>query len=92
MSQGATKAVWMHMLKNGGRWSCSELSRAIVGVSLHSVEIAVGAMSERGFIKRYERRSHSDRITFGVTKDCKVPNGVQLCELMAAGVLKEEAA
>jgi DNA-binding HxlR family transcriptional regulator len=90
-SDGTTRAVWLFLLRQGGRWSCAELAYALAGQSHHSIEQALTRMSADGFIKRFDKKVKGDRVTFGVTRECKVPRGIPLTALLEVGVLKEAA-
>ena len=91
MNDSPTKAVWLHLLKQGGRWSCAELAYALANQSHHNIEQALSRLSTDGFIRRYDKKVKGDRVTFGVTRECKVPRGVVLAQLIDVGVLRDAA-
>jgi hypothetical protein len=66
------------------------LIRPLAG-EISSVEVAQSLyrMAAGGMAKRYETGRRN--VVFGVTRECKVPRGVSLADLMSLGVLKDKA-
>lgn len=83
-------AVWLMLLKEGGRWSAAEVGER-VGMDQTAAATNLRFMEEFGTVKRWARGDKpTDRVRFGVTAECKVPRGVKLsdilaCDLKAAG-------
>ena len=72
--------VWLLMLREGGRWSATELADSL-GLKRPNVLMTMHAMALRGYAVRHgEAGSYS----YGVTGSCKVPNGVTLEDIRAA--------
>lgn len=84
----STKQIWLLMLREGGRWSIGE---TIEAAGLRAAKQTVPMMASTGSLVRFEKEKKGDRIRYGVTKNCKVPTGVTLAELMEVGVVKEVA-
>jgi hypothetical protein len=78
MTIGNTKAAWLHMLREGGRWRPLDL-KDVAGENFGRV---CTAMHESGSVKRFEPG------VYGVTADCRVPTCVTLAELMEIGIVK----
>lgn len=68
-------AVWLMMLKEGGRWTAAEVG-ARLGLDQTAAASALRAMHEFGTLQKWERSEANDRVRFGVTDDCKIPRGV----------------
>jgi DNA-binding HxlR family transcriptional regulator len=91
VSEGATKAIWMHLLKEGGRWTCAELRDALKEIPGHTVDVTLSRMTTRGLLNRFEKQAGCTSSSYGITRNCKVPYGVHLADLMGAGVVREPA-
>jgi predicted transcriptional regulator len=76
-------AVWLMMLKQGGRWTAAEIG-VHLGTDQSSAATALRAMVEFGTMARWDRSETNDRVRFGVTADCKVPRGVSVKEITEA--------
>lgn len=74
-------AVWLMMLKEGGRWTATEVGDRL-GIDQTAAASALRAMHEFGTVQKWERSEHNDRVRFGVTNACKVPRGVVLRDIL----------
>jgi hypothetical protein len=90
MQNGQTKAVWLLIAREGGRWSVREVTDTL-GDDFDSVSQGLHRMAQLGCLTHYPRTTQRNRVTFGVTAQCKVPQGVTLADLLAIGVLKVAA-
>lgn len=85
---GNHKLVWLHLLKEGGRWSVAEIAAAI-RMKPGAVNSCMYRFVLQGMVIRKptnkKGRAMSD---FGVTKQCRIPVGVTIAELEEIGVLR----
>lgn len=72
---GFTKAVWLFLLRHGGRWKVSELKDQDIGYNGRSLHADMRNLAETGMIARF------DGPAYGVTKDCRIPRGVTVGEI-----------
>jgi hypothetical protein len=89
-AESPTKTSWLHILKEGGRWTTGEMSE-VLGTDHCNSRGFLNSMVAAGSLKRFEPTEPGGKITFGVTVDCRVPMGVTLADLMQIGVVKESA-
>jgi predicted ArsR family transcriptional regulator len=87
-NNGTTREVWLRMLADGGRSTANEIAEDLSICSM-GVAQSLCRMAAGGMAKRYETGRRN--VVFGVTRDCKVPRGVSLADLMTVGVLKDAA-
>jgi predicted transcriptional regulator len=76
-------AVWLAMLKQGGRWTAAEVG-ALIGTDQSAAGTALRSMSDFGTVHRWDRSDTNDRVRYGVTADCKVPRGVAVKDIAEA--------
>lgn len=79
--------IWMHLVKEGGRWSVAEIAEAI-RMKPVAVNNALYRMFEQQMVDRRQRKDGYERVSFGVTVKCKIPLGVTLSALEKLGVLR----
>lgn len=92
MSKGpvfSNAAVWLMMLKEGGRWTAAEVGQRLA-IDQTAAASALRAMHEFGTVQKWERSPANDRVRFGVTPACKIPRGVTIsdvieCDLAGVG-------
>ena len=85
---GLARDIWLYICREGGRWSPDEIA-ARFSLPRQQAALAMHNMAGRvGSLRRYKDRG---RTRFGVTTECKVPHGVSLAELAAAGAISEPA-
>jgi hypothetical protein len=77
----SNSAVWLMMLKEGGRWTAAEVG-ARVGMDQTAAACALRSMHEFGTIQKWGRSETNDRVRFGVTVECKVPRGITVRDVM----------
>lgn len=89
---GVTKRIWLHMLREGGRWDADEVADLVKG-KRPAVVKGLNAMATCGSVKKFSKVA-GKRVQFGVTPDCKIANGVTIAEILAAnlGALAEPKA
>jgi len=81
VNEGLNARVWLHMLREGGRWSAAELSRACGYADVQGV---LSSMKKRGFAVSYEKSEAERRTTWGINASCKVPRGVTVQDIIDA--------
>lgn len=79
--QVETHAIWLVILREGGYWSSSELSKEL-GVPSDLISRVINAMARRGFVRRHEGAP----LNYSVDKSCRIPRAVKLADLMDAGI------
>lgn len=74
--------IWRYALEEG-RITCREVE-ARFGLKQCSGSAYLYKLHERGELTRFERdpAKSSSRIQYGVTKDCKIPRGVKIKEII----------
>lgn len=72
---GIVKDAWMHMLKDGGRWTAAEIKEQF-GRDIHAT---LNRMAAQGYAVQFG--DGRNRVKYGVTPDCKVPIGVTINDL-----------
>lgn len=82
-NKGISRAVWLLMLREGGRWRPPELSKSL---SQHMDGSTLTAMVNTGALRRFPLLGKKGS-EYGVTLGCKVPIGVTLKDLVEAGAL-----
>ena len=79
-------AMWLHMLKHGGRWTATELSR-FTHDNRDRADTMLNAMARRGIVSSYISGKRKNGRAYGVHLGCRFPRGVTLEQvLQAAGV------
>jgi hypothetical protein len=83
-----TAAIWLFLLKGGGRWTSGEIARGIAG-DTDGVSQLLSAMAQSGQVRKHPVVGKERRFAYGVTGDCKVPRAVTVraiadCVLAAA--------
>ena len=77
------RATWLHMLKEGGRWSARELADEL-GHDSDKVRNALVTLFQGDAVKRYSVPGHFSASNYGVTDDCVAPKFVTIKELSEA--------
>jgi DNA-binding HxlR family transcriptional regulator len=82
--RGTSKALWLYMLENGGRWTIGELRKTIVphDYSPHHLDKLLRTMADTGTVTRAPCTARKNGVAYGVTRDCGIPQGVTLQEVM----------
>lgn len=76
--------AWLLMLKEGGRWSTTEIrSRLGLDEQARSFHANIFSMARNGYATRYEPEPGKYRgAKYGVTLGCKVPLGVRVDQIL----------
>ena len=82
LTTGTTRTLWLHMLKEGGRWTATELA-AETRTDRRQADRLLRQMATIGHAVKFEGEPSS----FGVTPDCRVPREVTLADLHRAEAL-----
>lgn len=83
---GAIRTIWLHVLTEGGYSTVAEVAEA-VGRDRKITDKMLAYLASSGFCSRFENPDRKNGIGYGVTADCKVPNGVLVKDIVAAAGL-----
>ena len=81
-STGGTLAMWLHMYREGGRWTTRELRDALPDVDLQYNAGTLNQMARAGMVAEYRSNTTPPAISYGVTASCVMPRGIVLAQLM----------
>lgn len=87
---GGTKRIWVWLLAEGGRSSTAEVSAAL-DIDLADARGFLNSMVAAGSVKRFLPTEPGGFVTFGVTMDCRAPQGLTLRELADMGTVRAVA-
>ena len=76
-----TKDAWLLLLREGGWWSCAEVTERLFLGPEDGVHGVLHNMFMRGGVKR---QKIGKLLHYGVTPDCLVPEGATLKEIQEA--------
>lgn len=82
---GLVREIWLHICREGGKWTPEEIAarfdlpRQKAALTMHNMAGRCGSL---------QRFKQGGRAQFGVTKDCKVPQGLSLDELVSIGAIR----
>lgn len=77
------RAIWLLILKEGGRWGVGELADAL-DVNSSQICNMVAAMSSSGHIKMYPRGDGRKFNEYSVDPSCRIPTQVTMKDIMEA--------
>lgn len=82
MNNGIQKKIWLHICKEGGKWSVEETAQSL-NLEKSRCNTAMHNMASRAsmLVRSYDDRG---RTVFGVTADCTVPFGMTVDEIAGA--------
>jgi hypothetical protein len=83
--EGVTVRAWLHLAREGGRWSAAELGKCIGRDSGATLQL-LKSMSRSSHVRKYDLPNR--RVEFGITAACKVPRDVTLAELGQSGAIR----
>lgn len=78
-----TAAMWLHMLKHGGRWTATELCR-FTHDSRDRADTMLNAMAKRGIVSSYISGKRKNGRAYGVHLGCTLPRGLTLEQVLEA--------
>lgn len=78
---GLVKRIWLHIGSEGGWWTISEVADAL-GTSREAVNRTMHGMTTRQGLLCKSKRGRL--AAFGVTPECKIPNGLTLKDIASA--------
>ncbi|MCC2632164.1 MAG: hypothetical protein K0S48_50 [Ramlibacter sp.] len=87
---GIVKAVWLHLLTEGGRWRHAELAD-LLGCDRARMDSVLCGMLKRDYLVRFRDNSRKNGVAYGVTPACRIPGGITLQELSASPVATARA-
>ncbi len=67
--------LWLHLLKQGGRWRSMEVAAA-TGVNRREACWQLSGMAARGQVSKFQVPGKRRSFSYGVTRECKVPQAV----------------
>ncbi len=76
-------AIWLFLLKEGGRWSTREIAEAFGG-KIDRVCSLTHAMAGRGFVKRHHKGEYRAQYEYAVDGTCEVPRKVKMSDILEA--------
>lgn len=86
---GMTRSIWLHLLREGGRWSTAEIALALKLNPKRVMTILLN-MVRTNAVQRWEKTpSPKSRVRYGVTSTCAIPQGVTLADVVELAVVKE---
>ena len=86
---GIGRRAWLYMLREGGYWTSSELA-GVFNYDEKDMRVCLSGMAKADSLKRKPLADAKNRTSFGVTRDCSLPRGLRLQELIDAGAIKED--
>ena len=80
-----TRTVWLLLAVEGGRWSSGEIYDKLrpAGWSRKNAARYIADMAYSGLLKRYPAANDESRVSYGVTRDCKTPRGLEVKDFEA---------
>jgi hypothetical protein len=87
---GITRKFWLHMLHSGGHWSARELRDLLCphDYDAHAAEQLLRNLLQSGAVKRFRSAERKNGVAYGVTRDCVIPAGVNLKDVLSATLHK----
>jgi DNA-binding HxlR family transcriptional regulator len=80
-----TRAIWLLLLKEGGRWSVNEIGSELGAADPSLLCRFMHQMCERGYLRRHT--SPRERHQYSVDRTCKIPLFLTMGDLMDAGAV-----
>lgn len=80
---GLARRIWLLICSEGGKWAPEEIAeefnvpRQVAALAMHNMTRRTGALN---------RTKAKGRAKFGVTRDCTIPHGITVEQIMEAGV------
>lgn len=81
---GVVKDIWLHICKEGGMWTPDEIAQEF-GMPRETARVVMTSMQRRSGLLTTHKASN--RVSFGVTAECRLPVGVTVKELASVGVI-----
>ena len=82
---GLVKKMWLHIAKEGGRWTPEEIAIAL-GENKEVVNRALHSMAGRR--RCLSKIAIKGKPKFGVTEDCVIPRGITVKEMAEIEVVR----
>jgi hypothetical protein len=83
MTNGFTARAWLHMLREGGRWTAAELCEA-VDTRDSDASVYLKAMVAANSCRRHDKtEAKGSRVQFSVGPECTIPRGVTIGDVIA---------
>lgn len=84
MSTTTTARAWLAIAHGGGRWTIGDVMGVLPREQEKTLDNVVRQMASKGFLKFYEKDARNTFQRFGVTADCRVPQGLMNWEVLEA--------
>ncbi len=78
-----TTSIWLHLLREGGRWRASEVA-IHMDIEDNVARPTLNSMALSKAVVKY--RLNGKHVEYGVTDECKVPLGVSIKALRENGI------
>lgn len=85
----AIKAIWIHLVTEGGRWVPREVSSALPWLGHVHMSATLIDMYRSGMATRFPLPGHLERYTYGVTRDNRIPASLTVAELLSMRLAAE---
>lgn len=83
MHAGITRTLWLRLLADGGYSTVTELVPSF-HMTRQRLAVRLDTLAHHGFLKKVRSDARKNGIGYGVTQDCKVPQGVNLKDILVA--------
>jgi hypothetical protein len=78
---GINKTIFTTVLRGGGWWDADEVANDLCD-DTDKIRKLLGDMVDRGYLERRPKPGTVNRVQFGVTMACMVPQGLELGQLL----------
>jgi hypothetical protein len=79
---GIIKAVWLHMLVEGGHWNANEMAD-LMRCCRKRMDSVICGMVKRGYLAKFREGERKNGAAYGVTLACRIPSDITLRDLAA---------
>lgn len=86
------KVIWIHLVTEGGRWVPRELSAALPRLGHVHMSAMLIDMCKAGMAARFPVPGQSERYSYGVTRDNRIPSSLTVAELLSMRLASESDA
>lgn len=80
---GITGKLWLALLKEGGRLTAVETADLVKEADRANARVVLFGMAELGSVRKYDPPTGKHGTRFGVTRECKVPAGITIGDILA---------
>lgn len=83
------KAIWVHLVTEGGRWVPREVSAALPRLGHVHMSATLIHMYRAGMAARFPVPGQIERYAYGVTRDNRIPASLTVAELLSMRLAAE---